>query len=383
MKKTAWFLAALAVVCACQKDPETPDDSTQKAPIPEAPAEEAKLLFLLNEGAMGTNNASLDVLNVARGTYVTGAFKKQNPDAGAGLGDVGNDIAVVADEVWMVINNSGLVEVVSAQDQKEIAAIQVPTPRNLAFDDKYAYVTSWNGAYAKGSYDENYHYVVTDYKNPKGVVYRINLSTKKVDGSVEVGYQPEGIAFQDGKLYVANSGGISSQLAPNYAYDKTLSIIDTQSFTVTKTVDVQVNLKNVYADGKGNIYVTTLGNYADVHSGLYMLTADGSVKHVGDYVSMSTILDGTVYCVGAENEYDWAAASKIYKAWTAKEGLKADWNFTMDAAVPYGLFALNPETFFVADAVDYWNPGKLSCYYKGKKIWTVTVGVCPGHFAIW
>ena len=383
MKKTAWFLAVLAVVCACQKDPVKQDDSTQETPIPESTAQEATFLFLLNEGAMGTNNASLDVLNVAQGTYVTGAFKKQNPDAGAGLGDVGNDVAVHGDEVWMVINNSGLVEVVSAQDQKEIAAIQVATPRNLAFDDKYAYVTSWNGAYATGSYDENYNYVTTDSKNPKGVVYRINLSTKKVDGSVEVGYQPEGLACYDGKLYVANSGGISSQLPPSYSYDKTLSIIDTQTFTVTKTVDVQVNLKNVYADGKGNIYVTTLGNYGDVHSGLYMLAADGSVKQVGDYVSISAILDDTVYCIGAENEFDWTAASKTYKAWTAKDGVKADWNFTMDAAVPYGLFALNVDTFFVADAVDYWNPGKLSCYYKGKKVWTATVGVCPGHFAIW
>ena len=45
----------------------------------------------------------------------------------------------------MVINNSGLVEVVSAKDETEIVAIQVPTPRNIAFDNTYAYVTSWAG----------------------------------------------------------------------------------------------------------------------------------------------------------------------------------------------------------------------------------------------
>ena len=86
------------------------------------------------------------------------------------------------------------------------------------------------------------------------MVYRIDRKTRQLDGSVEVGYQPEGMAVYDGKLYVANSGGISSQLPPAYAYDNTLSIIDTKSFTLYSTVEVEVNLKNVYSDGKGAIY---------------------------------------------------------------------------------------------------------------------------------
>ena len=147
-----------------------------------------------------------------------------------------------------------------------MAVIEVPTPRNIAFDDKYAYVTSWAGAFATYGAD----YTISDSANPKGCVYRIDLSTKKLAGSVEVGYQPEGIAYYGGKLYVANSGGISSQLPPLYAYDNTVSVIDTKTFAVTQTVEVQVNLKNVYADGKGHIFVTTLGNYFDVHSGLYV-----------------------------------------------------------------------------------------------------------------
>ena len=267
MKKARMLLlfGALLSVLACQKDPipEVYKDANltgEKVDVSGIPAN-VKKIFMLNEGGMGSNNASLDFLRISDGNYVTGVFKKMNPDAGAGLGDVGNDIAVHGDEVWMVINNSGIVEVISAKDETEIAAIQVATPRSIAFDDTYAYVSSWAGAYANGSYDANGNYTITDSKNPKGQVYRINLSTKKVDGSVEVGYQPEGIAYYNGKLYVANSGGISSQLPPNYSYDNTVSIIDTKSFKVTKTIEVQVNLKNVYSDGTGNIYITTLGNY--------------------------------------------------------------------------------------------------------------------------
>ena len=389
MKKARLLLlfGALVSVFACQKDPipETPSKDADLTGVKvdvSAISTSAKKVFVLNEGGMGANNSTLDFLRFSDGNYITGAFKKMNPGVGAGLGDVGNDIAVHGDEVWMVINNSGIVEVVSAKDETEIAAITIPTPRNIAFDDTYAYVTSWNGAFVSGSYDENYNYVITDSANPKGVVYRINLSSKKVEGNVEVGYQPEGIACYNGKLYVANSGGISSQLPPSYSYDKTLSIIDTKSFKVSQTVEVQVNLKSVFSDGSGRIYVTTYGDYYSIHSGLYMLDANATVKHISDYVSVAALYGDTLYCIGNENEFDWSAP-KAYKAWKCSGGTKTSWTLPVDATALYSLMAINADAFLVGDAGDYFNPGSISCYNKGSKRWTVTAGVCPGHFAIW
>ena len=386
MKKARLFLlcGALVSLFACQKDPIPEKDSTLTGTEVDVSGVSPgiKKVFMLNEGSMGSNNSTLDFLRISDGNYITGAFKKMNPDIGTGLGDVGNDIVVIGNEVWMVINNSGIVEVVSAKDETEIAAIQVPTPRNIAYDNTYAYVTSWAGAYANGAYDEYGYYTVTDYKNVKGQVYRINLNTKKVEGSVEVGYQPEGIACYNGKLYVANSGGISSQLPPDYSYDNTVTVIDTKTFKAVKTLDVQINLKSVFSDGKGNVYVTTLGNYWDVHSGVYIIDASDKVKHVSDYVSVAALHDGTLYCIGAEEEFDWLAA-KTWKAFSVKDGAKAASILKMDGTNPYGLFALGNDAFLVSDAGDYFNPGTVSLYSKGGKVWTVTAGVCPGHFAIW
>ena len=384
-KATLLLLCGALVFCACRKDPvpEPPakdaDLTGEKVDVSVLP-ESVKKVFVLNEGGMGSNNASLDFLRISDGNYITGAFKKMNPSVEAGLGDVGNDIAVHGDEVWIVVNNSGLVEVISAKDETEIATIQVPTPRNIAFDDKYAYVTSWAGAYASWTSPE-------DFKNPKGQVYKIDLSTKKVAGTVEVGYQPEGIAYYDGKLYVANSGGVSSQLPPNYAYDNTVSVIDAKSFKVTQTVEVQVNLKNVFADGKGNIYVTTLGNYGDVHSGLYRIVFSAAssveVSKVADYVSVSSLCGDTVYCIGTDTEFDWTATSHAYKAWSCRGGVRTDLSLNVSATALYGLYALDSDTFFVSDAGDYFNPGSVSCYDKGTKLWSVNAGVCPGHFAVY
>ena len=383
MKKAFLLLLCGAFAfCACQKDPVPSKDSTLDGQAVDVSfiSTSAQKLFILNEGGMGSNNSTLDFLRFEDGKYILSAFSKMNPDVGAGLGDVGNDIAIHGKEAWIVVNNSGIVEVVSADDETEIATVTVPTPRNIAFDDNYAYVTSWAGAYITYGAD----YSITDSKNPKGQVYRINLKTKKAEGSVEVGYQPEGIACYNGKLYVANSGGISSQLPPLYSYDNTVSIIDAASFKVEKTVEVQVNLKNVYSDGKGNIYVTTLGNYWDVHSGLYMLTASApaSVKHIDDYVSISALNGDTVYCIGTDSEFDWSA-THVYSAWSVTGGSKKALSLNLSDATPYGLAVLDADTFFVGDAGDYFNPGSVSCYYKGSKKWSVTAGVCPGHFAIY
>lgn len=387
MKKSVLllFLGVLAFA-ACQKNSASSSDaSLEGKPVAvDAFQGAARKIFVLNEGSMGSNNASLDFLSLSDGKYVTRAFRKMNPSAASGLGDVGNDIAVRGDQVWMVINNSGLVEVISAVDETEIAAIEIPMPRNVAFDDRYAYVSSWAGAFVVGEYDNQNNWIVNESANPKGRLYRIDLSTFKVEGSVEVGYQPEGVAVSGGKIYVANSGGISRQLPPLYAYDNSVSIVDAASFTLSRTVEVQLNLKNVYADTKGNVYVTSLGNFDDIPSALFRINAQGSVSKVSDYVSVSAILGDTVYCIGTETEFDWwSQEPHVYKGFSVNGGTKSDWNLNVTAVTLYSLFAIDADTFLVGDAEDYFNPGSVACYHKGTQLWSAPAGVCPGHFARW
>ena len=379
MKKAA-LLLFFGVLClsACRKDvnPETPiKDASLTGTSVDVSAISGKTgkLFVLNEGQMGTNGASLDFLRFDDGTYVTGAFKKMNPDVGAGLGDVGNDIAVKGDEAWIVVNNSGLVEVISATNERESAAITIPSPRFIAFDDTYAYVTSYAGAYI--NYDGNYN--VTDSSNPKGKVYRIAIQNREVKGSVEVGYQPEGIAVYGGKLYVANSGGFSSSLAPDYAYDKTVSVIDAATFKVTKTLTLTDNLQRVYSDGNGNIYVTSFGIYGKVPSSIWRINAgDGDkVSKIADNVSVSAISGDTVYWIGSEDG--------TWKGNTCRNGVKGSFSINLDGVNPYGLAVLDKDVMFVSDAGDYVNPGTVNMFVGGSKKWSVTAGICPGHFAIY
>lgn len=389
MKKAFLLLSIGALfLAACQEKPDLPgsgEPQTDEALTGEKLDvsflfKTSGKIFVLNEGQMGSNNASLDFLRLTDGTYVTGAFKKMNPKAGAGLGDVGNDIVIHGDEAWIVVNNSGIVEVISAKDEKEIAAITIPTPRFIAFDGDFAYISSYAGAYV--TYDSNY--TVTASDNPKGAVYKVDAKTKKVLGSVEVGYQPEGIAVYNGKLYVANSGGISSRVGPYYAYDCTVSVIDIASFQVTATIEIAINPQRVYSDGKGNIYVNSFGDFYSVHSSLWRIdTKNGNkVEAIADYATYTAACGETIYCIGNENEFDYTQAKK-WNCWTCRDGVKSDLNLNLDGISPYSIGVIGPAEILIGDAGDYFNPGSVSLFFEGTRKWTVTAGVCPGHFAIY
>ena len=121
-------------------------------------------LYILNEGQMGMNNASIDFYSFDDGTYFTDAFTAANPDVALGLGDTGNDIAVHDGKLWAVLNGSGIVEVMDAYTMDHIASIAVPGCRDIAFGGDYAYVTSWAGAYYGG-------------EDRLGAVYRLDTGT--------------------------------------------------------------------------------------------------------------------------------------------------------------------------------------------------------------
>ena len=360
-------------------------------------------LFVLNEGKMGTNNATLDFFRFSNGKYVRNAFDKMNPSQPLGLGDVGNDVKLCDGKIWAVMNNSGLVEVIDAFNERHIATIPVRTPRNIAFDGSYAYVTSYAGAFVNYLAD----YSVGEHLICKGRVYKINRTTYSVIDSVDVGYQPEGIACHDGRIYVANSGGLS--YATTYQYESTVSVIDAGSFQEIGSVEVAPNLKDVFVDPDGNIYVTSFGDYFMNHSGIYSFKPGDtkakriSTEGIGCNMTCATLSQrpgnpvaagSEVFVIGTDDEWNWdPAAEKHYYLYSVSGGNKVTRYpaFRFDGDIPYGICAAAEgngtlKYLFVGDAVDYINPGAVSCYAAQEKftrLWSTTSGVDPGHFCLY
>ena len=333
-----------------------------------------KGMYLLNEGNMGSNKATLDYFDYETGIYHKNIYAERNPGVVQELGDVGNDIQIYGNKLYAIINCSHFVEVMNVETAKHITQISIPNCRYIVFKDKYAYVSSYAGP------------VKIDPNARLGYVARVDTTTLTVKDTCVVGYQPEEMVIVGNKLYVANSGGYR---VPNY--DRTVSVIDLNTFKVIKTIDVGINLHRMELDQYGNIYVSSRGDYYDTYSETFVI--DSNTDKVVDELPLlpnteMAICRDSLYVYSTEWSYytnSWTVSYAIYNTKTKKTDTR---NFITDGTeksikIPYGI-AINPETgeFFVTDAKDYVTPGTLYCFSRdGKKKWSVITGDIPAHIA--
>lgn len=374
-KKGFWmfmFLLGMLLIFSCRDDDDeiipsvvtkvTPSDSVL-GPV--------KGFFLLNEGNMGSNKASLDYFDYASGEYHKNIFPERNPNVVKELGDVGNDIQIYGSKLYAVINCSHLIEVMDVNTAKEISKITVTNCRYIVFKDGYAYVSSYAGP------------VLIDPNARLGEVVKIDTATLQVVGSCTVGYQPEEMVIVGNKLYVANSGGYR---VPNY--DNTVSVIDLETFEEIKKITVAINLHRMRVDRDGLIYVTSRGDYYDVHSNTYVINSKT------DMVTGTLNFPASELYLCGDSLYSYSTEySKITGKWTinytiydTKMRRVVSRSFIKDGTdklivTPYAL-AVNPENgeILVGDAGDYVTPGTLYCFTpRGKKKWSVQTGDIPAH----
>lgn len=330
--------------------------------------------FLLNEGNMGSNKASLDYYDYATGTYTRNIFGERNPTEVKDMGDVGNDLKIYGDKLWAVINCSNYLEVMDVSTVKLLKKIALPNCRYLAFKDKYAYVSVYAGP------------VLVDPNARIGYVAKIDTTSLEVVDECIVGYQPEEMAVVGNKLYVANSGGYR---APNY--DRTVSVINLDTFEEMYKIDVDINLHRLQPDNYGNLYVSSRGDYYGAGSKTLIVDTEKDVLTKTLHLlpsSNMTLCRDSLYIYSNEYNYNtkkWAVAYAILDTRTQQVLTR---KFITDGTdekidVPYGI-AVNPNTgeFFVTDAKNYVSAGTLHCFTRdGKRKWSVTTGDIPSCIA--
>lgn len=332
-----------------------------------------KGFYQLNEGNMGTNGASLDYFDYATGYYTRDIFSERNPDIVKELGDVGNDIQVYGQKVYAIINVSNLVVVFDVRTARKLKEIEIPNCRYLAFHDGKAYVSSYAGP------------VQIDPNAEKGLVAEIDTVTLKLTRKVTVGYQPEEMIVHEGKLYVANSGGYR---APNY--DRTVSVVDLETFVEKKKIDVAINLYRMAIDKRGDIYVSSRGDYKNTSPNLYVIDSRT------DEVKQCLDIPVGGMCMSGDSLYYYSVAYSmssggnrvtygILDTRTKKEitdRIITD-GTDKEIMIPYGL-AINPETkeILMSDAQNYVVTGFVYCFSpEGRLRWKTQGGNIPGHFA--
>lgn len=329
--------------------------------------------YLLNEGNMGSNKATLDYYNFRTGRYTRNIFGFANPNVPKEMGDVGNDLGIYGSKLYAVINCSNKIDVMDKNTVKKIGQIDIPNCRFIKFYGGYAYVTSYAGPVE----------INPDYKQ-RGYVAKVDTATLEVVDRCLVGFQPDELDIINDKIYVANSGGY---MVPNY--ENTISVIDINTFTEEKRIEIDINLQCCRADKHGNLWISSRGDYYDHPSRLFVYDTrhERLIKTFDTEVS-SMWLDGdSLYVIGVQWSYVSMSNEISYALINTSTLEVVSDRFITDGteqeiAMPYSV-AVNPITkeIYVTDAKDYISPGRLYCFNpEGVKQWDVRTGDIPAHF---
>ena len=385
------FIAGLTVLCtvitACRhEEPILPPEEEQTGdtipvtpPDPEQPSGDTVRMdivgfYLLNEGNMGSNKASLDYYDYASATYRRNIYAEANPNVPKEMGDVGNDLQIYGGRLYAVINCSNKVEVMDAKTTKRIGQIDIPNCRYICFDGPYGYVTSYAGPV---SLDASHAQI--------GYVARFDTTTLEITGTCLVGYQPDELTIVGNKMYVANSGGY---MVPNY--ENTLSVIDIPSFAEIKRIPIAINLHRVRADKNGLLWVTSRGDYYTVPAKLYCVDPknDQVIDSLDIAVSDLDIAGDSLYACATAWDYIKMCDVVSYSIVDINTRKVVCDNFITDGTdqkikKPYGV-KVHPQTreIYLTDAKNYVTPGMLYCFSPaGVALWSVRTGDIPAHFA--
>lgn len=342
MKYFSLVAVIVLALASCQKEEEGPF-------VPQVNNLENGMIVLC-EGLYQQNNASITWVQLPSGAQDPAFFQTKTNRA---LGDTGNDMLRYGDKIYVVVNVSSTIEVMSGSDFSPIGQIEMTAngqpkqPRYMASANGKIYITCYDG-----------------------FVDVLDTASLSIETRIDVGENPEGIAVSNNKLYVANSGGLNF---PDV--DSTVSVIDIATNTELQKITVGINPGGVMANDAGDIFVISRGDYSAVPSRLRKIDpATDQVVNAGYTFDVSgmTAMSATDMIV-----YD---ASGVHR-----------FNFQSDdvvATVPIDMATINTlykvqyraseDNLYVLDAMGYTNEGVIRKYdMSGAYLTGYQVGLNP------
>ena len=329
-------------------------------------------MYLLNEGNMGSNKATIDYLDFCNGCYIRNIYGERNPNVIKELGDVGNDIHIYGNRLYAVINCSHKVEVMDARTCRRIGQVDIPNCRYINFYDGKAYVSSYVGP------------VSIDPNAQLGAVFEIDTATLQITRKVTVGYQPEELIVNNEHIYVVNSGGYR---APDY--DSTMSVISLKDFRQVQKIPVCLNPHRLRKDQYNRLWITSRGNHKDVQPELICFSPiTNSLLPIANApaVSEMVIIGDSMYFYGAHWSDEIMSNQITYGVFNIQDPTSNIRPLITDGTeknikIPYGI-QVNPYNgdIYITDAKNYVSSGQLHCYScEGKRKWSVRTGDIPAH----
>ncbi len=331
------------------------DDTDCCAPVPETDNQFQSGIFVLNEGNFGSANASVSFINEENEQNSTQIFNKVN---GIDLGDTAQSMRMHEEFAIIVVNVSNKIEIVNRFTFESLGTIKtnLMNPRFAEVIGDKLFVSNWGDG---GNPDDDY-------------VAVFNFSDFSFIEAIPVVEGPEKMISVNNSLYVAHKGGFS--------FNNILSVIDSESNTVVKEVEVG-DLPNSMVVQGNDLWVMASGkpSYADEETPGKLSRIDIGTNEVMEFFEFT---DNTIHPENLQlnggNAY-FTIGKSVY-LYEPGQDLPASAAFSLDeVAVLYGFEIYQNRIYVASPRADFTGDGDLYIYdlNEGSLLGQYSTGINP------
>jgi YVTN family beta-propeller protein len=352
-----FFLSAFAIAftfSSCKKD--DPDPEPVVGTTPGTSFDNG--VFVTNEGPFGTGTGTISFYSRSSGSVSNDIFESKN---GYPLGNIVQSMEIYNGKAYVIVNNSGKVEVADGTSFASAGAITGFTyPRYfLGINTTKGYVSEWG------------------LGGVLGAIKIINLTTNTVTGTIPTGKGAEAMVLAGTKVYVTCSGGFDN--------DSIVNVINTLTNAVETTINVGANPKSIKMDANGKLWVLCSGQWDPTYTFLMkpgklvrIDTATNTVDLSLPFASTTSQPSNLVINNSLTSLY-YSYNGAVYAQGYTATGLSGSAIINRSF---YG-FGIDPvnDYFYGSDAVDFSSNGKVIRYNASATVVdSFAVGVIPGNF---
>jgi YVTN family beta-propeller protein len=346
------ILTVSALVSSCKKDKPEVSNGSSLPDFFDNP------VYVVNEGSFSNGSGTITYYNKQNGKAYQNVFQSRNSFP---LGSIAQSMNIFNGKAYIVVNNASKVEIVNPDNfviQGTINGLTLPR-YFLGIDNSKAYISEWG---VGGSV---------------GAIKVVDLNTKNIVQTITTGSGAEEMVKIGNNVYVACNGG--------YGADSILSVINSQTNTVTQNIVVGANPSSMQVDANGKLWVLCLGKW---NSSFSELEKEGSLVRINptnNQVELSLSFN-SIYSQPTRLAINGAKTELFY---LYNNGIHSH-NITSStlssvALVNRGFYSLGIDSttniIYAGDVLDYSSNGKVIRYaLNGNVVDSFASGVIPSYF---
>jgi hypothetical protein len=337
------ILILIAILFAsCEKTGSETDTSSVEACI------RGDGVFIINEGNFMAGNGTLSFYSYSTGKIYNDIFSRAN---GRPLGDVANSMVIYGNRGYLVVNNSGKIEVVDKNTMQAVKTIDsLVSPRNiLLINSVKAYVSSL-------------------FSNSLTI---IDLQTNAVSGFIKIRRSSESLVLLGAKAYVSS-----------WYSGKDIMVLSTTTDKVIDSIEVAPEPESMVLDKDKKLWVICSGGYTRQNFAELIVINTSTDEIEKRFVFPSKSLSPSSLQINGTRDTLYFVENGLWRM-SIQSSVLPDKPFKLSPGrliYKLGIDSRNGRIFFT-DALDYQQKGYvLQLNPRGNLVDSCRAEIIPGSF---